>query len=584
MIPAVLQSSAVLSVAFIAFQLVRGQSAALRHLILAVALFAAAVVPFLSRFVPEPARKSEIVARVQRGTEQFLDFRGDIEPAAMPTVQTPPSSVRVSFVPVLWIAGSFAVFMLILFRTVHIAILKRRATLLIDPRWERMASELCNSFRIRRPVRLLQTRRSILGTLGSVRPYILLPDDAEAWSDQRIRIVLMHELAHIKRLDWPIQIAAELAVAVYWFNPLFWWLCRQLRVQGEHACDNVVLNGGVHANDYAAQLLELARSLRGSETVWSPVLAMARPPHLERRFVAMLNPSTNRRPAGIIAVLTTSVIAVLLLAPLVIMGAQQKTHAVAALAEIVSPTAVPSPVKPAESAPAPARPGRKIASKPAPAPVQGRADGSLAGTVSDPTGAVLPRVEVMVYRAVTGNGRAETEVQTAKTDDAGRYSFAALTPGQYFFQAELPGFQAFRGSVDVEVSKTLTHNVTLSVGAVMQRVTVTAVGQAQSAPVSAVPRRIRVGGNVVAANLIGQVKPVYPASARDAGIEGTVHLHGLIGQDGALLGLTPLNNIDRDLTAAALEAVKQWRYKPTLLNGEPVEVLTTIDVEFKLTQ
>jgi TonB family protein len=77
---------------------------------------------------------------------------------------------------------------------------------------------------------------------------------------------------------------------------------------------------------------------------------------------------------------------------------------------------------------------------------------------------------------------------------------------------------------------------------------------------------------------------VYPAGARDAGIEGTVHLQGLIGVDGVLLGLTPLNNIDTDLTAAALEAVKQWRYKPTLLNGMPVEVLTTIDVEFKLAQ
>jgi hypothetical protein len=63
-----------------------------------------------------------------------------------------------------------------------------------------------------------------------------------------------------------------------------------------------------------------------------------------------------------------------------------------------------------------------------------------------------------------------------------------------------------------------------------------------------------------------------------------VHLQGLIGADGVLLGLTPLNNIDRDLTAAAVEAVKQWRYKPTLLNGEPVQVLTTIDVEFKLAQ
>jgi protein TonB len=93
-----------------------------------------------------------------------------------------------------------------------------------------------------------------------------------------------------------------------------------------------------------------------------------------------------------------------------------------------------------------------------------------------------------------------------------------------------------------------------------------------------------VGGNVIAANLISQVKPVYPQSSRDAGIEGIVHLQGLIGTDGTLIGLSPLNFINSDLMNAAMDAVRQWRYKPTLLNNEPVQVLTTIDVEFKLAQ
>jgi protein TonB len=93
-----------------------------------------------------------------------------------------------------------------------------------------------------------------------------------------------------------------------------------------------------------------------------------------------------------------------------------------------------------------------------------------------------------------------------------------------------------------------------------------------------------VGGVVTAANLISQVKPVYPRSASDAGIEGIVHLQALIGTDGTLVGLTPVGSANPDLTNAALDAVKQWRYKPTLLNNEPVQVITTIDVEFKLAQ
>ena len=89
---------------------------------------------------------------------------------------------------------------------------------------------------------------------------------------------------------------------------------------------------------------------------------------------------------------------------------------------------------------------------------------------------------------------------------------------------------------------------------------------------------------VTAANLISQVKPGYPQSASDAGIEGIVHLQALIGTDGTLVGLTPVGSANPDLTNAALDAVKQWRYKPTLLNNEPVQVITTIDVEFKLSQ
>jgi TonB family protein len=577
---AVFQSSAILLIAFVVFHLLRRQSAALRHLVLTVALFASSVVPFVGPFVPEH-RKSRILSRVQRETNQFLKLDENVkEPAARP-VQRLVSSSRTSFVSDTWIAGVFILSILMLVRTLHIMLLKRRSVCFIDPRWESVASELSNSFGIRRSVRMLQSERSILGTLGSLRPCILLPREAETWPKDRIRVVLTHELAHIKRFDWLIQIVAELSCTIYWFNPLFWWACRHLRAQGEHACDDVVLNQGVDANDYAAHLLELARSLRTSDSVWSPVLAMAKPPHLERRFIAMLNTSLNRKPAGRIAVLTSALVAVLVMTPLVVIGAQQRTQPVDVLSEIVAVPALVSTVKAAEPAAKP--PIRKVASKPA--VVQGRADGSLSGTISDGSGAVIPGVRVSVSsRTLTANTITETEIQTTTSGETGKYNFAALTPGQYSLKVELPGFTTFRTIVEVGVSKTVTQNVTLTVGSLMERVTVIAVGQPKPEPLPGVPQRIRVGGNVIAANLISQVKPVYPAGARNAGIEGTVHLQGLIGVDGVLLGLTPLNNIDTDLTAAALEAVKQWRYKPTLLNGMPVEVLTTIDVEFKLAQ
>ncbi len=95
------------------------------------------------------------------------------------------------------------------------------------------------------------------------------------------------------------------------------------------------------------------------------------------------------------------------------------------------------------------------------------------------------------------------------------------------------------------------------------------------------PKRIRVGGNVQAARLIKQVKPIYPPLARQARIQGTVRFNAIIGKDGRIQNLTLVSGHPL-LVPAATAAVKQWVYKPTLLNGEPVEVVTIIDVNFTL--
>ena len=94
---------------------------------------------------------------------------------------------------------------------------------------------------------------------------------------------------------------------------------------------------------------------------------------------------------------------------------------------------------------------------------------------------------------------------------------------------------------------------------------------------------IRVGGNVQQANLIRQVKPNYPPLAKQARIQGTVKFNAVIAKDGTIQNLTVVSGHPM-LVQSALEAVKQWLYKPTLLNNEAVEVITTIDVNFTLNQ
>jgi protein TonB len=102
-------------------------------------------------------------------------------------------------------------------------------------------------------------------------------------------------------------------------------------------------------------------------------------------------------------------------------------------------------------------------------------------------------------------------------------------------------------------------------------------------PPKPVQQRIRQGGSVQAALLVNKVQPVYPPLARQTRISGTVRLHAIISKNGTVQQLEVLSGHPL-LVRAAMDAVQQWRYKPTLLNGEPVEVDTTIDVIFSLNQ
>jgi TonB family protein len=128
----------------------------------------------------------------------------------------------------------------------------------------------------------------------------------------------------------------------------------------------------------------------------------------------------------------------------------------------------------------------------------------------------------------------------------------------------------------------LTATAAFSQDAQKEQTTPQAPANASPEPNSSTPkpRSIRVGGKVAAANLIHQVKPVYPKDAEKQHITGTVLLHVAIGYDGTVEKLEYVSG-PQELKPSAMEAVKQWRYKPTLLNGEPVQVDTTIAVVYK---
>ena len=164
-------------------------------------------------------------------------------------------------------------------------------------------------------------------TFGILRSAILMPADASAWSEERRRVVLLHELAHVRRGDVATHLLARLALISYWWNPLAWFAWREFVKERERAADDLVLNAGTPATEYARHLLEVARSMQlAPATGWAAV-AMVRRSQLETRLRSILASGVNRTSAGRASVLLTAFLAVLLIAPLAAIRAQNATAA-----------------------------------------------------------------------------------------------------------------------------------------------------------------------------------------------------------------------------------------------------------------
>ncbi len=164
---------------------------------------------------------------------------------------------------------------------------------------EQLALSISRAAGVRSPVRLYAdgVARGSTGpmTWGLMRPVILLPAGSDLCPHDRLRSILSHEMAHIARADWAVQILADIVTLCFWFHPLVWILSRQLRHENEQACDDLVLNSGIPAAFYAAHLLEVVR-MRKSMHAPLAALSMARPSLLESRLRALLDPRRPRTP------------------------------------------------------------------------------------------------------------------------------------------------------------------------------------------------------------------------------------------------------------------------------------------------
>jgi beta-lactamase regulating signal transducer with metallopeptidase domain/WD40 repeat protein len=154
-----------------------------------------------------------------------------------------------------------------------------------------IARELC----VQPPLLYLGSAGAMPMVWGVRRGRLLLPAEATEWDAVRLRAVLLHELAHLRRRDPLTQAIAQVARALHWFNPLAWLALRNLRVEQERACDDYVLRGGVNPSDYAGHVLELATTLQPAPRAVSLALAMADRTRIEGRLHTILDAARDRR-------------------------------------------------------------------------------------------------------------------------------------------------------------------------------------------------------------------------------------------------------------------------------------------------
>jgi TonB family protein len=479
----------------------------------------------------------------------------------------------------------------------------------VDDYVQDLATRVAERLQLNRLVRIAESSTvAVPVVVGWLRPVVLLPASAlSGLAPAHIEALLAHELAHVRRHDYLINLLQTAVETLLFYHPGVWWLSRRVRIEREHCCDDLAVSV-CDRFVYVSALTDLA-----TKTTHARLALAATDGSLLGRVRRLLATDADDRPgAGWLSVVVLAVTAAALTPALLALGGDQRPSAVATPAAAPkATTAGPSP-QPTLAVPAAAAPTALPRQQPAATPEpQRRRD---VGTLREELAAVGARLEQL------RNERMEVETRRAREESAARreaamarlnslrreladvtrrHEIGLISAGAVEdARAQVAAAERDLRLIDVQSEMTLMamgidakrvqmeqmyERLQQEYAAAAARSEAETARAEQISPSPAPPGVHTVGGDIQEPRLLKRVEPVYPPLAKAANMQGPVYIQAIIGRDGQVRDATVVGGVPfPPLREAALTAVRQWVYAPTVRNGDAVEVQLSIQISFRL--